>query len=96
MKKDHLPPQVEVKEVEQVTFPAQETIDQVNHIIGQKTKLPPHYCFPRQNKISALLSMLHEADPTTGEADPPDMPRLEQQVKTCLLAGVLFLIILEI
>ena len=24
--------------------------------------------------------MLHEADPTTGEADPPDMPRLEQQV----------------
>ena len=25
--------------------------------------------------------MLHEADPTTGEADPPDMPRLEQQVK---------------
>jgi len=52
--------EVEVKEVEQVTFPAQETID--------------------QNKISALLSMLHEADPTTGEADPPDMPRLEQQV----------------
>ena len=27
-----LPPQVEVKEVEQVTFPAQETIDQVSHI----------------------------------------------------------------
>jgi len=52
--------EVEVKEVEQVTFPAQETID--------------------QNKISTLLSMLHEADPTTGEADPPDMPRLEQQV----------------
>ena len=25
--------------------------------------------------------MLHEADPTTGEADPPDMPRLEQQVQ---------------
>ena len=27
-----LPPQVEVKEVEQVTFPAQETIDQASHI----------------------------------------------------------------
>ena len=37
--------------------------------------------FFHQNKISTLLSMLHEADPTTGEADPPDMPRLEQQVK---------------
>lgn len=52
--------EVEVQEVEQVTFPAQETIDQA--------------------KIETLLSMLHEADPTTGEADPPDMPRLEQQV----------------
>jgi len=52
--------EVEVKEVEQVTFPTQETIDQV--------------------KISELLSMLHEADPTTGEADNPEMPRLEQQV----------------
>jgi len=52
--------EVEVKEVEQVTFPRQETIDQV--------------------KIESLLSMLHEADPTTGEADPKELPRLEQQV----------------
>jgi len=52
--------EVEVKEVEQVTFPAQETIDQA--------------------KIDQLLAMLHDADPTTGEADPPDMPRLEEQV----------------
>jgi len=52
--------EVEVKEVEQVTFPAQETID--------------------QNKIDQLLAMLHDADPTTGEADPPDLPRLEEQV----------------
>ena len=72
-------PQVEVKEVEQVTFPAQETIDQVNHSTSLE-KLNAHHHFPHQNKISALLSMLHEADPTTGEADPPDMPRLEQQV----------------
>ena len=46
--------------------------------------------------ISALLSMLHEADPITGEADPPDMPRLEQQVKTFDPAGVYFLVILLI
>jgi len=52
--------EVEVNEVEQVTFPAQETIDQA--------------------KIESLLSMLHEADPTTGEADPRELPRLEQQV----------------
>lgn len=52
--------EVEVKEVEQVTFPAQETID--------------------QSKIDQLLAMLHDADPTTGEADPPDLPRLEEQV----------------
>jgi len=52
--------EVEVKEVEQVTFPAQETIDQA--------------------KIDQLLAMLHDADPTTGEADPPDLPRLEEQV----------------
>lgn len=52
--------EVEVKEVDQVTFPAQETIDQA--------------------KIESLLSMLHEADPTTGEADPHEMPMLEQQV----------------
>ena len=64
--------------MEQVTFPAQETIDQVTNcklfcpLINQEMF--------HQNKISTLLSMLHEADPTTGEADPPDMPRLEQQV----------------
>jgi len=52
--------EVEVKEVEQVTFPAQETIDQA--------------------KIDQLLAMLHDADPTTGEADPSDLPRLEEQV----------------
>jgi len=52
--------EVEVKEVEQVTFPTQETID--------------------QTKIDQLLAMLHDADPTTGEADPPDLPRLEEQV----------------
>jgi len=52
--------EVEVKEVEQVTFPTQETID--------------------QGKIDQLLGMLHDADPTTGEADPPDLPRLEEQV----------------
>jgi len=52
--------EVEVKEVEQVTFPTQETID--------------------QDKIDQLLMMLHDADPTTGEADPPDLPRLEEQV----------------
>lgn len=52
--------EVEVKEVEQVTFPAQETIDQA--------------------KIDQLLALLHDADPTTGEADPPDLPRLEEQV----------------
>ena len=40
--------------------------------------------------------MLHEADPITGEADPPDMPRLEQQVKTFDPAGVYFLVILLI
>ena len=42
--------------------------------------------------------MLHEADPTTGEADPPDMPRLEQQVQNFppgAMAGVYFLVILE-
>jgi len=54
--------EVEVKEVEQVTFPAQETID--------------------QGKIDQLLAMLHDADPTTGEADPPDLPRLEEQVSS--------------
>ena len=52
--------EMEVAEVEQVTFPAQETIDQA--------------------KIDQLLAMLHDADPTTGEADPPGLPRLEEQV----------------
>jgi len=52
--------EVEVKEVEQVTFPTQETIEPA--------------------KIDQLLAMLHDADPTSGEADPPDLPRLEEQV----------------
>ena len=52
--------EVEVKEVEQVTFPTQETIEPA--------------------KIDQLLAMLHDADPTCGEADPPDLPRLEEQV----------------
>jgi len=54
--------EVEVQEVEQLTFPAQDTID--------------------QGKIESLLSLLHEADPTSGEADNPDMARLEQQVSS--------------
>ena len=54
--------EVEVKEVEQVTWPAQNTID--------------------EEKINAVLSMLHDADPTTGEHDPPDMARLEEQVNS--------------
>jgi len=52
--------EVEVKTVEQVTFPAQTTID--------------------GDKIDQLLSMLHDADPTNGDADPPSLPRLEDQV----------------
>jgi len=51
--------EVEVQEVEQVTFPAQHTIDEA--------------------KICELLGLLHDADPTTGEADPPELPRLEEQ-----------------
>ena len=66
--------------MEQVTFPAQETIDQVT-ICNLFRPLINQEMF-HQNKISTLLSMLHEADPTTGEADPPDMPGLEQQVTT--------------
>lgn len=52
--------EVEVKEVEQVTWPVQNTID--------------------EEKINSLLGMLHDADPTTGESDPPDLARLEEQV----------------
>ena len=41
--------------------------------------------FPAQttidgDKIDQLLSMLHDADPTNGDADPPSLPRLEDQV----------------
>jgi len=52
--------EVEVKEVEQVTWPQQSSID--------------------EGKIDSLLGMLHDADPTTGEHDPPDLARLEEQV----------------
>ena len=52
--------EVEVKEVEQVTWPVQNTID--------------------EEKINSLLGMLHDADPTTGDSDPPDLARLEEQV----------------
>jgi len=52
--------EVEVKEVEQVTWPQQSSID--------------------EEKIDSLLGMLHDADPTTGENDPPDLVRLEEQV----------------
>ena len=52
--------EVTVKEVEQVTWPAQNTID--------------------EEKIDGLLAMLHDADPTSGDHDPPDMARLEEQV----------------
>lgn len=52
--------EVEVKPVEQVTFPAQTTVD--------------------PEKIDQLLSMLHDADPTNGDADPPSLPRMEDQV----------------
>jgi len=43
--------------------------------------------FPTQKtidevKIDKVLSMLHDADPTTGEADPVDLPQLEEQVGT--------------
>ena len=52
--------EVEVKEVEQVTWPVQNTIE--------------------ETKINSLLGMLHDADPTTGDSDPPDLARLEEQV----------------
>lgn len=52
--------EVEVKTVEQVTFPAQTTIE--------------------AEKIDELLAVLHDADPTNGSADPPVLPRLEDQV----------------
>ena len=52
--------EVEVKEVEQVTWPVQNTID--------------------EEKINSLLGMLHDADPTSGDSDPPDLGRLEEQV----------------
>ena len=52
--------EVEVKEVEQVTWPQQNTID--------------------EEKINSVLALLHDADPTTGEHDPPDLARLEDQV----------------
>jgi len=52
--------EVEVKEVEQVTWPAQSTID--------------------EEKINSLLGLLHDADPTTGDNDPAELARLEDQV----------------
>ena len=54
--------EVEVKEVEQVTWPAQSTID--------------------EEKINTLLGMLHDADPTTGDNDPAELSRLEDQVNS--------------
>ena len=35
-----------------------------------------------EEKINSLLGMLHDADPTSGEMDPPDLARLEEQVNT--------------
>ena len=54
--------EVEVNEVEQVTWPAQTTID--------------------EEKINRLLGLLHDADPTSGEADPAELGQLEDQVNT--------------
>jgi len=54
--------EVQVKEVEQVTWPQQTIID--------------------EQKIDSLLGMLHDADPTSGDQDHPDMARLEEQVSS--------------
>ena len=54
--------EVEVQEVEQVTWPTQSTID--------------------EEKINTLLGLLHDADPTTGDNDPPELARLEDQVNS--------------
>ena len=54
--------EVEVNEVEQVTWPAQTSID--------------------EEKINSLLGLLHDADPTSGENDPAELGRLEDQVNS--------------
>ena len=54
--------EVEVNEVEQLTWPAQTSID--------------------EQKINSLLGLLHDADPTSGENDPAELGRLEDQVNS--------------
>ena len=66
----------------------------LNHTLGtisacphEPSKIKPIYLLPNLFWMVHMVEILHEADPTD-EADPPHLPRLEEQVAQPLIPHV--------
>ena len=71
--------EVEVQEVEQVNNPNVSLLVLTTQLCALLQVTFPAQRTIDEAKICELLGLLHDADPTTGEADPPELPRLEEQ-----------------